>query len=353
MTAEASTPIGLPGGSYDPPHVRILSLVAAKWVSQPISVLAELGVADILAEGPQTPEELAETLGVHASSLRRCLRATTSVGVFTEHEDGRYGLTPMADSLRRDAPDSIRSWTLLLTKGPMWDSFGRLAETVRTGKPAFEVAHGATLFEHLDANPGFESLYETAMGELTSEVARELVPVIDLGSYERLVDVGGGDGVLLGTLLQHYPSAKGVLVERPAVIELARQRLADLGVADRVRLVAGDATKDIPADGDAYLIKNMLHCLDDGTALTVLRALREAGGNDAPLFVIESVVPPGNDFHWAKLIDVEMLADSDGRERTEGEWQELFSRAGFELERVVPATPPQSVLVARPVADRI
>ncbi|MEU1151051.1 methyltransferase [Streptomyces sp. NPDC005863] len=348
MTAEASAPIGLPGGPYDPPHARVLSLAAAKWVSQPLSVLTSLGVADVLAEGPLPVAEIASAVGAHTPALHRCLRATASVGVFEELADGRFGLTPMADCLRKDTPTPIRNWVLMLTEGPMWDSFGRLLDTVRTGRPAFEAAHGMPLFEHLDKNVAFRSVYESAMGELTAELAAELAPALDFGAYGTLVDLGGGDGELLGTLLARAPGSTGVLVERPHVIDLARERLDRLGVADRVRLVAGDATEDVPAGGDAYLIKNMLHCFDDATALTVLRKVREAGGDGARLFVIEAVVPPGNGFHWAKLIDIEMLADNDGRERGEDEWRDLLRRAGFTLERVLPATPPQSVLIARP-----
>ncbi|MFJ2771518.1 methyltransferase [Streptomyces sp. NPDC087300] len=349
MTADASAPIGLPGGPYDPPHVRVLSLAAAKWVSQPIAVLASLGVADALVDGPRAVDDLAAAVGARAGALGRCLRAAASVGVFAERADGTYELTPMAQSLRADAPDSIRNWVLMLNQGPMWDSFGKLEEAVRTGRSAFEVAHGRPLFEHLDKDVEFRGVYESAMGELTSELAAELAPAIDFSGYGTLVDLGGGDGELLGTLLRHCPDSRGVLVERPHVVERARARLAELGVADRTRLVAGDATEEVPAGGDAYLIKNMLHCFDDDTALSVLRRVRAAGGNDAPLFVIEVVVPPGNGFHWAKLIDIEMLADNDGRERGEDEWRELLGRAGFELERIVPATPPQSVLIARPV----
>ncbi|MFE0101063.1 methyltransferase [Streptomyces sp. NPDC059009] len=348
MTAEASAPIGLPGGPYDPPHARVLALAAAKWAAQPISALASLGVADVLADGPRRVADIAAAVGAHAPSLHRCLRAAACVGVFEEQEDGRYGLTPMADCLRRDAETPIRNWVLMLNEGPMWDSFGKLTETVRSGKAAFEVAHDRPLFEHLDKDAAFRSVYESAMGELTSELAAELVTALDFSGYGTLVDLGGGDGELLGTLLAHAPDSQGVLVERPHVIELARERLARLGVAERVRCVAGDATDEVPGGGDAYLIKNMLHCFDDDTALAVLRKVRAACHDDARLFVIEAVVPPGNGFHWAKLIDIEMLADNDGRERREEEWRDLLERAGFTLERVLPATPPQSVLVAHP-----
>ncbi|QTE00106.1 methyltransferase [Streptomyces cyanogenus] len=349
MTLEASAPIGLPGGPYDPPHARLLALAAAKWAAQPIAVLAEMGIADALADGPRTLADLAAAVEAQPSALRRCLRAAACVGVFAEQEDGRWSLTPMADCLRRDAATPIRNWVLMLTRGPMWDSFGKLAETVRTGRSAFEVAHGTPLFDYLDKDDAFREVYESAMGELTGELAAELADVVDFGRYGTLVDLGGGDGALLGNLLARYPDCRGVLVERPRVIELARPRLTALGVADRVRLVPGDATAEVPAGGDAYLVKNMLHCFDDDTALAVLRRVRAAGGADATLFVVEAVVPPGNDFHWAKLIDIEMLADNDGRERTEEEWRELLHAAGFALDRVCATTPPQSVLIARPL----
>lgn len=339
----------MPGPPALPAHVQLMGLVAAKWVSQPIYVLAKLGVADLLADGPRSVEDLAAETGTRTDPLRRCLRAAAAVGVFRGHPDDRYGLTPLGECLRTGVPDSVRDLTVLLGDPATWASFGDILETVRTGEPAFPRAHGTPMFSYLDGHPDLAAVYQGAWASLSDELGKEVVDAYDFTAFRRIADLGGGHGRLLAALLRACPETTGVLVDRADVVAMSGPGLlAEFG--ERVEIAPGELPAGLPVDADAYVLKNTLHCFTDEFAASVLRAVRGAIGDrpGARLIVIETVLAEDDSYDWGKFIDIEVMVNNGGRERTRAEWEELFGSAGLRLARAVPTTPPQWVLEGVP-----
>jgi hypothetical protein len=345
MTINDAQPAGLP------PHVRLLGLVAAKWFSQPIYVLAKLNVADLVADGPRQAEDLAAAVGAHPDRLRRCLRAAAAVGVFTEEPDGRFGLSDMGECLRSDQAASLRDLAVLLGDEPTWQSFGDIVETVRTGEPAFRRVHDMEMFDYLDHHPDFSAVYQGAWATLTAGLAAAAVHSFDFGRFGHVVDLGGGHGQLLLTLLRSHPQMTGTLFDRPEVLAHVEASLAGEGLGSRLRLAPGSLPGTRPPEADAYVMKNILHCFDDHSCQVMLRSLRDAiGDRVARLLVIEPMPAPGNGFDWGKLMDIEVMVNHGGRERAGEEWRDLLRGCGFELTSAVPTIPPHWIIEAAPAA---
>jgi hypothetical protein len=333
-----------------PPYVRLLGLVAAKWFSQPIYVLAKLDIADLVAEGPRSPAQLAATVGVHPDRLGRCLRAAAAVGVFTEDDEGRFGLTEMGQYLRSDQVPSLRDLAVLLGEAPTWEAFGDLLETVRTGEQAFRRLHHAEMFEYLAAHPELGQLYQGAWASLTYGLAAAAVSDFDFGQFQHVVDIGGGHGRLLVALLRAYPDMSGTLFDRPDVLENVMPALASEGFGSRLKMAAGTLPGTSPPVADAYVFKNMLHCFDDASCQEMLRSMRHAIGDRQPrLLIIEPVLAPGDALDWGKLMDIEVMVNHGGRERTRQEWRDLLMACGFELAGAVETVPPHWILEAIPI----
>ncbi|MFI1171887.1 methyltransferase [Streptomyces melanogenes] len=333
-----------------PPHLRLMQLVASKWITQPLLALARLGVADLLAEEPRTVEDLAAHCNVLPDPLRRCLRAASSVGVFTELDDGRFSPTPMSEHLRPGVPLSLRDLALFLGDESTTRSFAQIMDVLRTGEPAFETANGAPMFAYLDDHPELLATYQGSWAPLTEGVAQALLEAVDFNAYGTIADLGGGNGALLRVLLNACPDATGILLDRPETIRQAHPDLDDGPLSSRVRLLGGMLPGGIPQDADAYIIKNTLHCLGEATVKDTLRAVRTAIGErqDARLFLIESMVVPGNGYDWGRFVDVEVMINCGGRVHTRDEWDDLLPECGFALESVRDLLPPQWLIIARP-----
>ncbi|ARP69903.1 O-methyltransferase [Streptomyces pluripotens] len=329
-----------------PPHVQLMGLVAGKWMSQPLYVLAELGVADLLADKPRTAAELAVVLEVHPDALGRCMRVAAALGVLAEEPGGRFSLRPMGEALRSDVPCSIRDFTILLGSEPTWASFGAIMHTVRTGAPSFPQVHGTDLFTYLADHPDLARAYQGAWASLTDELAPEAAEAYDFGRYPVIADIGGGHGRMLYHLLGAAPAARGVLMDRPEVLEAARAALAGTPAYERITFFPGTLPESTPPEADAYLLKNTLHCFADTDARAMLRPLAEAlrGRSDARVLVLDTIVPDDASYHWSKFIDIEVMVNNGGRERRLDEWTALFDSAGLRLVSVTPVTPPQSLL---------
>jgi SAM-dependent methyltransferase len=317
------------------PGEGLIRLFRGFWVSQAIYVAAELGIADLLADGPRTADDLAAVAGAHAPSLYRVLRLLASEGVFAEAEDGRFELTPMAAALRRDAGPA-RLQVLFLGREASWRAAGSLMHTVRTGEPAFERVHGVDFFEYYRRHPDEWALFDRLMVANTAPVARAIAAGYDFSSVGTVVDVGGGLGALAIGLLTTHPHLRGVVFDQPAVAAGAGEAIAAAGLADRCRAVGGDFFAAVPEGGDAYVVKFILHDWDDERSLAILRACRRAMRPDGRLLVVELLVPPGNAPSFAKTQDVNMLINLGGRERTEAEYRALYAASGFDLTRTIP-----------------
>ena len=330
------------------PEVTLLRMLRGYWVSQAIVAAAQLGVADLLADGPASCADLAERTGVPARSLQRLLRALASVGVFAEVADGTYGLTALASCLRKDLPGSL--WASGLVTGELlYPAWGELLHSLRTGEPSFERVFGSGFFAYLGAHPDAGARFQQMMAQSKVAINAAVPAAYDFSGCKTIVDVGGGNGSLLASVLVANPSARGILFELPHVVDQARRQLTDAGVAERCELVGGDFFVSVPA-GDTYLMRSILHDHDDEQSARILQACRAAMPPDGRLLVIEQVIA-GEDEPGAwmpEFMDLQMLILLGGQERTTAEFRALFAAGGFQLQRVIPTDSPTSILEARP-----
>ena len=257
----------------DPAAQSVMQIARGYQLSQALYVAAKLGVADVLAAQPLAAEAIAHAVGARASQLRRVLRALVAAGVFCELDDGRFGSNDAAAVLRAGAPGGMCD--IVVSFGEeMYRSFGELLHTVRTGETAFDSVYGAPLFEYYAANPETEASAAARMLARTLPAAREFAASDVLRGTRVAVDVGGGTGTLVAEVLRHRPETIGVLLERPGMLELAKRYLAEQGVADRCELVEGDFFSSVPAGGDVYVLKSVLHDWDDDRCVAILRNCR-------------------------------------------------------------------------------
>lgn len=329
-----------------PPHVRLIALASAKWISQCVHAVAGLRIADLIAGGCHDVAGLAAAARAHPDQLARVLRAAAALGLVRSIAPGRFALTELGDLLRADRPDGLRDFVLYMGEEVMWQPFARLAESVRTGVPGYTLVNGASLFSDMAGDPELAGRYQRAWAPFSAELGAELADSYDFRDIQHIADIGGGNGVLLTMLLRAHPHLTGTLVDRAEAIAVAKRTMHTAGLGARVGLSVGELP-DLPGiDADCFVLKNVLHCFDDELAGAALCGLRAAMPSGARLLVIEAVLPDGDEFHWGKLIDIEVMCTTDGRERSAPEWRELLAEAGFRVAGITPATPPQSVIEA-------
>lgn len=334
-------------GEEPSPQDQLARLASGYWHTQAIYVAAKLGVADLLAGGPKSAEDLAHSTATNPAALYRLLRALASLGVFAEDDRGRFALTPTADCLRTDAPGSLRS--LCVVRGEwQYEAWGRLLHSVRTGETAFEAIHGMPLFDYLAEHPDKGKLFDDAMTGVHGRETAAMLDAYDFSAVGTLADVGGGNGEVISSVLKRYPAMRGVLFDRPAVAERARGNLEAAGLAGRCDVRPGDFFASVPAGADAYLLRHIIHDWDDEKSAAILRNCRAAMGPRGRLLVVEGIVPPGNGPSVSKFFDLAMMVLPGGMERTEDEYRRLFAAAGFTLARVVPTRTWVSVIECTP-----
>lgn len=326
-----------------PPPAQIMQIAASKMITKPLYLAAKLGIADLLAGGPKHVDELAASAGAHAPSLYRMLRTLASVGVFTEVGERRFALTPTAELLK--SGPTMRAMVLWLNDPRHDRAWEQLEHTVRTGEPCVDKAYGKPVFEWLPTVPDLAAIFHDAMSGNASHNHAAVIDAYDFAGISTLVDVGGGHGQLMSRILQRHPQLRGVVFDRPHVVEGAKQTLGQAGVAARCEAVGGDFFQSVP-HADAHIMSFILHDWDDARSHKLLSNCHVALPPGGKLLAVEVVLPEGNAPSMGKLIDMEMLAFTGGLERTEKEYRALFAAAGFRLERVVPTHSPCSLLEA-------
>ena len=333
-----------PNASSPPLDAILMQMLFGGLMQQSISVAAKLGIADLLSDQPRTAAELAASTGTHEPSLYRVLRMLASAGIFMETADRRFELTPLASLLRSDAPNSMRDVAIM--QGEDWNCRNtiELLHCVRTGATGQEKAHGMNLFEYLARHREDEDVFSRAMTNLSLSVVPAIVEAYDFSGVSKLVDVAGGHGLLLAGILKANPQVRGVLFDQPSVVEGAGALLEKEGVRGRVELVPGDFFESVPQGADAYIMKHIIHDWDDEGSVKILQNIREAMKGDGKVLIVEMVVPEGNEPSPAKVMDVQMLIATGGKERTESEYRGLLESSGLRLNRVVPTRSSFSVI---------
>lgn len=316
--------------------------------SAALYVAAHLRVADHLTGGSRSVEELAADTGSNADALYRILRLLVSLGVFEQVGPRRFALNTAADMLRRDAHGSVHPVAHFLPDPLHFRVYANLLDSVRTGVPAAETTLGKPLFEYLADDPVYSGIFNDAMTAISKPAAAAAVAVYDFSRFPVIVDVAGGHGEVLAVILRASPASRGVLAEIGHVADGARERIAKLGLADRCEAVTCDFFQSVPAGGDLYVMKHIIHDWDDEKALTILRNIAQAMGDKrGTIVLLETVIPEGDEPDLGKFIDIEMLALPGGKERTAHEFRVLFDEAGFEMTGVLATKSPLSVVEAR------
>src|ERR1700735_263122 len=338
MTTERQTP---------PAHVSILQLLNGAHVAGAVSCLAQLGVPDVIDAAPKSAEELASRIGADPQALYRLMRATAAVGVLSEGPDGKFSQTPMSAVLRSDSTPSLRAFAIM--SGREWHGRGwsHLEYCVRTGKQALEQIYGAPIFEYLKQNPAEGQIFNDAMTQYSMIDSPAVADAYNFDGIRSIVDVAGGHGLLLATILKRNTNMNGPLYEMPHVLEGARNGPLK-PVMERCTFASGDMFSSVPAGADAYIMTHIIHDWPDDRCVQILKACRKSVNPGGKLLVVDNVIHPGNDFSPGKFLDLQMLIFPSGCERTEKQFRALLAAAGWQLSRIIPTAAAESIVEAVP-----
>ncbi|MGW5234713.1 methyltransferase [Streptomyces nodosus] len=323
-----------------PPSMRLRELVFGAACAAALRAAARLGVADALGDGPMPVEDLAAAVKTEPRPLRRLLRALSCYGVFTEREDGTFAHTEMSRLLREDDPNSLRNISLWCTEPWTWDAWPQLDEAVRTGRNVVQGLYGKEFFTYLNEDaPESADVFNRAMTTSSMQSARDVAELLDLSGSSSVADIGGGQGHVVASLLEKYPSMQGTLLDLPRVVENADPRLREGGsLAGRVRIVPGDCREAIPVRADVYIIKNILEWDDESTART-LRNVIGAGGPGARVVVIENLVDDTPSMRFSTAMDLLLLLNVGGAKHTTKSMTDRLTGAGLVIDTIRPVNP--------------
>jgi hypothetical protein len=319
------------------PWLDLLALINGFHVTQALHVAAKLRIADQLKDGPRSVEELAKLTNSHAGSLYRLLRALAAIGVFHEAQNRAFALTPMADCLRADSETPIGAWAEYAGSDYVWQTWGHLEHSIQTGENAFQHIHGQGIWQYRTEHPERGAVFDRAMTELSRGSAEAVIAAYDFSSFRRVIDVGGGRGLMLSAILRAHRQMRGTLFDLPGVVAGAKTVLTERGVIDRCDIVGGSFFEGVPEGGDAYVMRAVIHDWEDEEAIAILKTCRRAMTETAKLILIERIVAPPNEMPATKFSDLNMLVLPGGRERIREEFGALLSKSGFELTHVAPA----------------
>ena len=341
QTSAAQTPHEMP------PEAQIMQLATGQFVSQAVYVAAKLGIADLVADGPKTVADLAAATRSDERSLYRLLRTLASVGVFTETGERTFGNTPMSETCRADSPKSLRAMLLFMGDEAHCRVISDLGYSVQTGKPAWDHVHGVPCFPYMfETNKPLGDIFNRAMTAFSHGSIAAVLAEYDFSGIGTLADIAGGHGHLLGAILQKYPSMNGLLFDMGVVLAGAPAMMDSYCVTDRVKLVEGDFFSEIPVHADAYIMKHIIHDWYDDNCEKILGNIRRSMPDDGRVLIVDAVIPPGNDPHTGKILDLEMLIAPGGVERTANEFETLLANSGFRMTRIIPTHSPVSIVEA-------
>lgn len=323
-----------------PPQALLAQMSMGFIISQGISVAAKLYIADYLKDGAKTAAELAALTATHEPSLYRLMRALTSVGIFQNEAGGRYSNSPLSELLRSDHAESFRAAAHMICDREHWHAHGNMLHSVKTGEIAFEHTFGQTVFPYFAQNPEVAEVFDNAMTSFSVPTANAVVAAYDFSEAKTIADIGGGHGLLLSTVLKNAPQAKGILFDQPQVV-------AGAPVSENIETVSGDFFSAIPVEADIYLMKFIIHDWNDEQSITILQNLAKSAQTGTRVLLVESVVEEDDSIpSMSKVMDLNMLAMTGGKERTAKEYAALFEKTGFRLTQVVPTPSPMQIVEA-------
>lgn len=329
-----------------PPFVQVIMLARSYATSACLHTAAKFGIADLLSSGPKPVSELARESKANEDALYRVLRALASINVFRETAPRTFVNTPISETLRSDIAGSTRDAVLFMADELHMRIYSELPYTVDTGGTAFRKITGMEPFEFFHQNSEENRLFNSAMTSISAGAVPSALQAYDFGESGTLADIGCGHGALLAGILQKHRGLRGIAFDLPNVVEGAKPRIESLGLASRCEVLGGSFFEGVPA-ADSYVMKSIIHDWDDARAITILKncakSMRSPNGK---VLLVELLIAPGNEPGMSKWIDIEMLLIAGGRERTEAEYADLFSKAGLRLARVVRTQLPFCVIEA-------
>ncbi|MGE0238807.1 MAG: methyltransferase [Parvibaculaceae bacterium] len=335
-----------PSAETVPPSAQLVQMASAYWVSAIVHAAAKLDLADRLAQGPKSAEDIAGAMGFDPRALYRLMRSLAGLGILTENADRSFALTPLGAALKAGAPGSARASVLTLCAPWFTHAMEDLAHSVRTGTTAFEKINGMPVFDYLGRHPEAAARFsETMVGSHGGEPPA-VAAAYDFSGLGTIVDVGGATGNMLATILEHHEGPRGILADLPHVVKDAPAFLSGRGVADRIAIAPHDFFQSVPTGGDAYILSHVIHDWSEAQCLTILGNVRRAMPDHGRLLLVEMVLPGRDEPHFGKILDMVMLALPGGEERTAAEYEALFAKARFKLTRVVPTASTVSVIEA-------
>ncbi|WP_327637274.1 acetylserotonin O-methyltransferase [Kribbella sp. NBC_00482] len=323
-------------------------LTSGYQVSQAVHVAARLGISDVLAEGPKSLAQLVESTGTDAGALARLMHALAALGLYAV-DNGEYTNTELGAALRTDVPRSVAGWARFIGKDSHWQAYAGLEDSIRTGETAFPAVHGEPVWEYRAKRPEEQAAFDAAMTSMSETQADAVVDAYDFSRFETLVDVGGGRGRLLTGVLSRYPSVRGVLFDQPDVVAGAHDLLSAAGLSDRCLVVGGNFFDSVP-EGDAHLLKAVIHDWADAESIEILRSCRKSMPAHGRLLLVEQLLDESPDPVRTAFSDLNMLVMTGGRERTTDEYRALLAAADLDLVTAVPTAGPAFVLEAAPRA---
>jgi len=323
----------------------LFQMTTGYWISQAIYVAAKLGIADLLKDGPQSCVALATATGADAASLFRLMRALASVGVFSHVGTDCFALSRLAESLQTEVRGSLRA--MVITLGEIhYQACGNLLHSVQTGSPAFNHVYGASLFDYLRQNVDAADAFNQGMANVASMLAYAVLMAYDFTGISSIVDIGGGQGALLETIVQFNPDIRGTVFDTDSTIHRATRQRSHNTWGKRCSYFTGDFFTSVPSGADAYLLCGVIHDWDDSRAVTILRNCRKAMPKNSRVLLVDMIVPDEAAASFSKLLDLNMLVMNGGRERTIAEVRALLNAADYKIARIVPTMAPQSVIEA-------
>ncbi|HEY1242464.1 MAG TPA: methyltransferase, partial [Bryobacteraceae bacterium] len=325
----------MPRSSADPqserPPIEQLSAIAIGFsICRALQTAAELELPDCLASGPLTVEDLAKRTNTHAAGLFRLLRALESVGVFRQVSPSVFANTPISDLIRKDVPGS--QWAFLRAASPgggLYEAWAGLADSVRTGLPAFGQVNGCGIWEFMRRNPERAAIFHQGMQSVQDRTTRAVSAAYDWRRFPVIADIGGGIGGQLLDIISTYPSCRGILFDQPEVIARSIPH-------DRIERDAGNFFQRVPSGADAYILRSVIHDWADEESVAILKTVRAATKPESRVILIEQMLPETPEFAVSKWLDLAMLVYAGGQERTATEYGKLLEEAGMEVEQIVP-----------------
>jgi hypothetical protein len=332
-------------------RATLIEMIGGYMGAHALGLAAELRIADLIHDGVCTSAALARATGTHEPSLHRMLRLLAAVGITTEPEPGRFGLTEVGAQLRSDSPQSLYAFTRMFCHESHFRAWLGLEHSVRTGESGWNHVFGQDIYSYLADNPELSALFNHAMSQEARISAGQIAAAYDFSAVKSVVDIGGGDGTLLAAILTANPHVHGIVLDSPSGVAQAADVLAAAEVADRADVVAGDFFAAVPGECDLYIIKSVFQDWDDEPAAAILRTCRAHMPDTATLLIVGSLLPetaaPGDPIMF--YTDMNMLVNSGGRERTESHFRAMLAETGFAVRSVSPrAAGPLSMIEAVP-----